>query len=794
MDSKKPRRFVGPVLRAVIAVLTIGLWLGITGAGGMTFGKLEEVQKRDQAAFLPASAEATEALDWQTRFRDSDAVPAIILLESDEALPPPLARSLVERLTSSGLLEGGVIGPIPAADGRALQLIAPLSPDTKPAEATDRIRELVDETVAELPVATRGYVTGPAGFITDLTEAFAGIDGLLLLVALIAVFIILLVVYRSVLLPVSVLLTAVAALCAAIIAVFQMAKWGWISLDGQAQGILSILVIGAATDYALLYVSRYREALVAGQGRYQATWTAVRGALEPILASAGTVIVGLMCLLVSDLNSNKALGPIAASGIVFSVAATLTLLPAILSLLGRASFWPFMPKVVTAEDQLDAATRRGLWARVASWVELHPRLIWTITTLVLLAGSLGVTQLRASGIAQSEIVLRQTQSAAGQKAIARHFDAGAGSPTFAIVRDDLADKAVQSATEVEGVGGVFLLTADGGPVRPGLQAQSVEGRVQASITLTDAPDSQAAEKTIVELRQALKKVDPEALVGGPTATALDTQTTARSDLMKIIPLVLGAIMVILMMLLRSIVAPLVLMATTVLSYGTAMGVSALVFNHLFKFPGSDPAVPLFGFVFLVALGVDYNIFLATRVREEALKHPPRTAITRGLSVTGGVITSAGLVLAATFAALGVVPIMFMVQLGFIVAFGVLLDTFIVRSLLVPAIAHELGRWMWWPSKLSRRPVARRVAPDEPGQAPDQPMDVEPARKLGAEPAEDPAQPVAGEEPDPGSEPAAQNPKELSVDRSRTDQRGIQPKGAVPTDRENLIGGGDLTKE
>ncbi|MDO4718774.1 MAG: MMPL family transporter [Propionibacteriaceae bacterium] len=687
-----------------MAVLVICGWLGVAGLGGPTFGRLDEVQQRDQAAFLPASAEATKALDWQAKFRDSDAVPAIVLIESDEALAPAAAGELLKALNASGLVSGTIAGPIPAEDGKALQLIVPVTPDVKTSEAIATIREVVRESATGLPGTARGYVTGPAGFVADLIEAFSGIDGLLLVVALVAVLAILLVVYRSALLPVIVLFTSVAALCAAIVAVFWMASWGWITLDGQSQGILSILVIGAATDYALLYVSRFREALVAGHGRYEATWTAVRGSVEPILASAGTVIAGLMCLLFSDLNSNKALGPIAASGIVFSVLANLTLLPAALSLAGRAGFWPFMPKVRGAASDPAKAHPRGIWHRIADWVAKRPRPIWVVTTLALALGCLGVGQLNATGVPQSELVLRSTESVAGQEAIARHFDAGAGSPVFAVVTSDSASEAVAAATGTPGVASAFIQSADGSPVRPGAAPQVVEGRSLVSVTLSDAPDSREAEKTLLALRERLKSVDAEALVGGPTATAVDTQATAQADLVKIIPLILAAILVILMALLRSIVAPLVLIATTVLSYGTAMGVSALVFRYLLGFPAADPSVPLFGFVFLVALGVDYNIFLATRIREEALTHGPRTAITRGLAVTGGVITSAGVVLAATFAALGVIPIMFMVQLGFIVAFGVLLDTFVVRSLLVPAIAHELGRWLWWPSRLSRRPA------------------------------------------------------------------------------------------
>lgn len=707
--TERPKVAGRAVLRAVAAVLAIGVWLGIAGVGGPTFGKLSEVQERDQAAFLPASAEATQALEWQSKFRDSEAIPAIVLIESDTAIDPMAVAGLVEALGSVPALDGDVSWPIPSEDGLALELIVPL---TQSPEIEDDVAEVRDVVQENLPEGATGYVTGPAGFIADLSSGFAGIDGLLLLVALVAVLVILLIVYRSVLLPIIVLSTSVGALCAAILAVYWMAKSDWITLDGQSQGILSILVIGAATDYALLYVSRYREALMSGLGKYQATWAALRGSVEPILASAGTVIAGLLCLLFSDLNSNKALGPIAASGIVFAVLASLTLLPAALSLLGRVAFWPFMPKVYGDASDPAKAHKAGLWRRIADWVAKRPRQIWISTTVVLAVACIGVVQLNATGVPQSELLLKENESAQGQAAIARHFDAGAGDPAYVVASADTAADVLTAAEGTEGVASVYLLGEGGAPAMPNVPAAEVDGRVLVMVTLDDAPDSMAAEDTVIALREAVHEVDAETLVGGTTATALDTQTTAEADLVKIIPLILIAIMLILMLLLRSIMAPVVLIATTVLSYGAAMGISALVFRNIFDFPGADPTVPLFGFVFLVALGVDYNIFLSTRIREEALTHDPRTAITRGLAVTGGVITSAGVVLAATFAALGVIPIMFMVQLGFIVAFGVLLDTFVVRTLLVPAIAHELGRWMWWPSKIWRNPVSPAASTDE----------------------------------------------------------------------------------
>jgi RND superfamily putative drug exporter len=554
------------------------------------------------------------------------------------------------------------------------------------------------------------YVTGPAGLAADLTAAFAGIDGILLLVALGAVFVILLIVYRSLLLPIVVLLTSVFALCAAILLVFGMAKAGWIQLNGQSQGILSILVIGAATDYALLFVARFREALTHTTNRTAAVLKAWKASFEPILASGATVIIALLCLLFSDLNSNKALGPVAAAGILCSLFAALTLLPALMALFGRAAFWPFRPKLVPAgEREPELVTglegQKGLWRATGSLVSRRPRIIWVGSVLLLVLAAGGLLQLKANGVPQTDVILTASNAVDGQDALARHFDAGSGSPAVVVADESKAADVLDTVKSADGVGEAYLLAPGSVPITgaPGTPADPDvrDGKVLINATLNSAADSLEAEEAVKELRTNVRDVDPGALVGGVTATALDTNTTAQRDLVIIIPVVLVVILFILMLLLRSVVAPVLLVLSVVLSYAAAMGVSALVFNNIFGFSGADATVPLFGFVFLVALGVDYNIFLMSRVREESLKHGTRPGILRGLGVTGGVITSAGVVLAATFAALGVIPIMFLVQLAFIVAFGVLLDTVLVRSLLVPALAYDLGAKIWWPSKLGR---------------------------------------------------------------------------------------------
>ncbi len=696
-------------VRALLPALIVAVWFIGAGFGGPTFGKLEEVSSNDQASFLPASAESTAAGELQEAFSESEAVPAVIVVESEnEILPPDLAEhdalagTLAEVPGLEPAAEGqpAVVGPTPSEDGLAVQYIASVTDDAELGEVITELRAVLDE---QLPNDAVGYVTGPAGFTADLVSAFGGIDGILLAVALAAVFIILLAVYRSLILPFLVLFTSVFALATSILLVFAFASWDWIKLSGQSQGILSILVIGAATDYALLLVARFREALTEHESKWDAMKVAYRGSFEPIVASGATVILALLCLLFSDLNSNRSLGPIAAIGIVFSLLAALSLLPALLLLFGRAAFWPLRPKVGSHGSPALGATvagmegLRGIWKRIARLISRHARPVWIASFLVLAAGSLGLLQLQANGVPQSSLILAPSNAVDGQEALARHFDAGAGSPVTVVASEGDQDAVLDIVESQEGITEATV-TAD-----PAGAVVVRDGNVLVRATLDYQADSAEAEKAVQELRTALDEVSPDVLVGGVTAIALDTNVTAQADLARIIPIVLGVILVILMLLLRSVLAPVLLIGSVVLSYATALGVSALVFNNILGFDGADASVPLFGFVFLVALGVDYNIFLMTRVREESLRIGTRPGILRGLGVTGGVITSAGIVLAATFAALGVIPILFLAQIAFIVAFGVLLDTVIVRSLLVPALAYDIGPAVWWPSRLAKKP-------------------------------------------------------------------------------------------
>lgn len=708
-------------LRVLLPTVLILVWFALFGAGGASFGTLSDVVENDQAQFLPSSSESTEVQNLQSEFRGDEAIPAIVVYARDggltEADAAVIAGDVEAFADVDGVLADGVSPAVESEDGEAVEVFVQVDSGAEVKEVVGDLRERVAASAGD---GLEAAVTGPAGFTTDLAGAFAGIDGLLLLVAFGAVFLILVIVYRSPLLPVIVLGTSLTALCASVLVVVSLAQADVLVLNGQTQGILFILVIGAATDYSLLYIARYREALHVHERKWDATWAALRGSWEPILASGGTVIAGLLMLLASDLTSNKLLGPVSAIGIVFALLTSLTLLPALMFWAGRTAFWPVRPKVGAHVEADDVVARRGIWPKVARLVARRPRVTWVVSTLLLAVMALGVTQLKADGVPSSEFVLGASEARDGQQLLSDHFPGGSGTPAVIIASEEDLDAVAEVVLATDGVDSLTVVSEDspsgslpvtqdgiqplGPPGTPAGEPTVIDGLVQLDATLSDASDSDEAEAAVADLREGLADVsttDQPVLVGGVTAVALDTKVASIHDRNLIIPLVLGVILLILMLLLRAIVAPLLLIATVVLSFAAALGVSAIVFNGVFGFAGADPVVPLFGFVFLVALGVDYNIFLMTRVREESARHGTRQGVLRGLVVTGGVITSAGLVLAATFAALGVLPILFLAQLAFIVAFGVLLDTFLVRSLLVPALAYDIGRAIWWPSKLWR---------------------------------------------------------------------------------------------
>ncbi len=730
--SGPPHARRSAVLRACGVLAVIAIWLGIASIGGPAIGSLSSVQSNDQETFLPGGAESVLAANAAKGFSKSNSLPAFVLFSttSGKATPAQLASwksftstvpdAVVDSKDSPGTSLGTVadfmidqpVTFVPSADGEAALALVPLDAAKVNAPDADGKSPLgsVTDTIRAAAVADaaggQAHLGGPAGLVADLSTAFGGIDGLLLLVALGAVLIILFLVYRAVALPFVVLFTSISGLALAGGVVYWLADHDVIKLNGQSQGILFILVVGAATDYGLLLVARYREELERTESKYTAIRRAWRACVEPIAASAGTVIIGLLCLLLSSLNSNKSLGPVGAIGIAAALIAALTLLPALL-MGGRWLFWPRIPRVrarlaARSADGAESAedsdeTSSGLWSRIASFVGREHRKIWIITGVAMAVACLFVPTLKASGTAQTDVILGKVDSIAAQDDLVAHFPGGAGNPIVIIAPQASTDEVLASLENVAGLApNPAVVSAQPGAV--GGAPLVVDGNVQIQVTPTAASDSDAAEQAVRDVRTALHALPDGAkiLVGGNTAIQLDTVTTSNHDLKIIIPAILIAVLLVLILLLRALVAPLLVVGATVLSFGTALGVSALMFNHVFDFPGADPAVPLFAFVFLVALGVDYSIFLMTRAREEVAVRGPRDGVLRALRVTGGVITSAGIVLAATFAALAVIPILFLAQIAFIVAFGVLLDTLVVRTLLVPALAYDLGKKIWWP--------------------------------------------------------------------------------------------------
>ena len=701
-------------------MLVVISWFVITGFFGPLFGKLTSVQENNNSSFLPKGAEATQAADIIEGFSDREgfAFPTLILFEG-KVTPQNLA-AINEHMAGVGELTLGdtdkkisdflapdqAISVFPSEDGKAILANVPLDgnaisellPNEEP--VLPAIVEALREDVKPLAEANgvSHYVTGPAGLLGDLFGAFGSIDSTLLLTTLAVVAVILIVVYRSPVLWIIPLLSALFALSTAGGIVYLLAKADIIDVDGQSQGILSVLVIGAATDYALLLIARYREELHHHENRFDAMRTAYKGVWEPILASGSTVAIALLVLLFSQLTNTAGLGPIGAIGIVVSMITILTLLPALLLLFGRWIFWPRVP-----QNDGDDHVLEGMWSKVGDSIGRNPRKAWVITGSVLLIFAFASTTLKADGIGTVDTFTGKPESVVGQKLLLKHFPGGEGDPTQVVVSADKIEAVTAALTGAPGVSSITP-ALDGLPIpgKPAPAVKIVDNKAILNVTLDTAPDSVEAGNDIPELRRLAKEADSSALIGGTSAVYYDVRQANDRDNKTIIPIILLVITLILGVLLRSILSAIVLLGTVVLSFFATLGVSALVFNHVFGFAGGDNSFPLFAFIFLVALGIDYNIFLMSRVREESQKIGTRAGVIKGLTVTGSVITSAGIVLAATFAVLGLLPLVPLAQLGFAVAFGVLLDTIIVRSILVPALVHEIGPKIWWPSKLQNK--------------------------------------------------------------------------------------------
>ncbi|BCB82639.1 MMPL family transporter [Phytohabitans flavus] len=671
--------------------LIIVFWLVVVALAGPLSGRLTGVEDNEAQSWLPGSAESTQVLKKQAAFTSPDALPAVVVYERSSGLTSADKAKITSDAQKFGQLpdlEGPVPGPVFSQDGQAAQIFVPINLGP---EGWDRAGTLVDSMRATAESGANGldiHITGPAGSAADSAAAFEGIDSTLLLATVAVVVVILLFTYRSPVLWVLPVISAGVALTCAQAVIYLIAKYGGLTVNAQSAGILTVLVFGAGTDYALLLVARYREELRRHHDRHEAMTVALHRAGPAIIASAATVAIGMICLLFAETNSTRGLGPVAAIGIVVGLAVMLTLLPALLVTVGRWIFWPVKPREGSVEP-----TTRGLWAKVGTRIARAPRTTWITTSVVLALLAIGLVQLNATGLTNKESFRGNPDSIQGEEALARHFPAGVGTPV-AVVSNEAEAGAVRTA---------FAGT-------PGIEASSVtQPAVRGGIaymegTLTSPPDSPAAYDTIDRARDRVHAVPgADAQVGGQTAVNLDLQRAARHDRNLIIPIVLLVVLVILGLLLRAIVAPLILVATVVLSFVAALGVSALFFRHVFGFGGADSSLPLFVFVFLVALGIDYNIFLMTRVREETPRHGTKRAALIALAATGGVITSAGLVLAGTFAVLATLPLTAFAEIGFAVAFGVLLDTIVVRAVLVTALNLDLGRHMWHPSKLAKVP-------------------------------------------------------------------------------------------
>jgi RND superfamily putative drug exporter len=674
--------------------VVLGLWIATLLALGPLIGSFESKQRNEPSSFLPADAESVKALELSDRFPSAEGTAAIVVFAREGGLTPEdqeaIAGAQKELSTSPPKGVVSVSPPQFSEDGEAALVVAQIiaeGDDQVLVDAVDAIRETV---ITAAPEGLDVKITGPAGYSAAGSEAFEGINSTLLFATALLVFVLLVIIYRS---PIFWIFPLLAVFMAEglVRGIGSFLVDAGVVVNGQTGGILLVLVFGAGTDYALLLTARYREELHRHEDSHEAMRVAVRQAGPGILASAGTVVAALLCLSFASVNSTAGLGPVGAMGVAVAATAMLTVLPALLLIGGRRAFWPFVPRLDHPEvEENGTSWQRGFWGRLGVWIERRHRAVWIVTTLALLGLALGTLTLD-SNLTTANAFRGEVEAVEGQRLLERSFPAGASAPTTVVVTDpaklDAVLAAAGAAPEVVSVGRV----------------ETGEPGALFTVTLAEDPFSQEGFALIEPLREQFGAAGGDAvLVGGATAEERDLRAAVRRDTLILVPLVLLVVFVILILLLRAVLGPLMLMATVVLSFFAALGLSLFVLDVFTDFPGEDPSYPLFAFIFLVALGIDYNIFLMARVREEALAMPTKQAMLKGLAVTGGVITSAGIVLAGTFSVLAVLPLVALTQIGITVALGVLLDTFVVRSVLVPALTFSLGATTWWPSKLDRR--------------------------------------------------------------------------------------------
>ncbi|MEV1077572.1 MMPL family transporter [Streptomyces sp. NPDC050211] len=677
--------------RRAVPWLVLGLWIAVLAIASPFAAKLGDVQRDRAVDYLPASADSTQAAKIEERLPGGEATEMVVVYHRDGGLTAAdkaTAAGQIDRIADAHTLTEEPAG-VPSRDGTTL--IYPVA-STEPG-MDEKAREEMVLDVRDIAQGGDGLsvdVGGPEALDTDASEVYDSLDGPLLYTALAVVALLLILIYRSPFLWLLPLFVAGLADYLSMGLAYGLNQWFGTSVSGQSSGIMTILVIGAGTDYALLLVSRYREELRRIERPYDAMVTALRGCGPAVLASSGTVAAGLLCLLAADLNSSRGMGPLGALGVVCALVAMLTLLPALLVLLGRRVFWPLVPRYGSTPK-----VRRSLFSAMGSSAGRRPLTVLAGGAILLGALALGTLNLPGT-IKQEDSFTNKPEAVAAMETVVKAYPEQGTQPISVIAPTDRADAALADIR-------------DTGGVESAERGRSGDGWTEISVLAAAPPESPGETRTIEDLRDRLDG----SYVGGVSAEQIDLKDTNASDTKVVVPLVLASVLLILIALLRSIVAPLLLVAAVVAVWGAALGIGGLVFGPVFGFEGTDPGLGLLSFVFLVALGVDYGIFLMHRMREEALKGAdPVAAALTALRTTGGVIASAGLVLAATFAVLINMPLVQLVELGFVIAVGVLLDTFLVRTYLVTSASVALRRKVWWPGRLSREPEPP-MPPKEP---------------------------------------------------------------------------------
>ncbi|MET7514880.1 MMPL family transporter [Streptomyces sp. NPDC005480] len=680
--------------RAVVPWTLLGLWIVVLAIAGPFAGKLSDVQHDRAVDYLPASADSTQVAKIQDELPGGESTELVLVYHRDGGLTAAdrtTAAAQVARIDRGFDLTTAPKG-VPSRDGATLMYpVASTAPghDEKARDAfVNDVRDIAHDT------GGLSVDTGGAGALaTDASEVYGSLDGPLLYTTVAVVAILLILIYRSPFLWLVPLVVAGIADFLSMGVAYGLHQAFGTTVSGQSSGVMTILVFGAGTDYALLLVSRYREELRRIERPYDAMRAALRGCGPAVLASSGTVAVGLFCLLAADLNSSRGMGPLGAVGVLCALFAMLTLLPAVLVLLGRRVFWPLVPAYGSTPK-----VRRSLFAAMGSSAGRRPLTVLACGALLLGALALGVFSLPGS-LRQEDTFTDKPDSVVAMQTLAAAYPERGTQPISVITPTGRAGETLATARGVPGVAAAE-------------QVRSGHGWTEISVTASSPPQSTGETTTIETLRDRLD--GKGSYVGGPSAQQLDLKDTNSRDRKVVVPIVLAAVLLILVVLLRSLVAPLILLAAVVAVWGASLGIAGLVFGPLFGFQGTDPGLGLLTFVFLVALGVDYGIFLMHRMREESLAGAePGAAALTALRTTGGVIASAGLVLAATFSVLTNMPLVSLVEMGFVIAVGVLLDTFLVRTYLVTSASMALGRTVWWPGPLSRKPQPQQPPAQEP---------------------------------------------------------------------------------